>query len=74
VKGKRAILVSPFADDNLTVADPLVAMLGCSFDYLDMEFFRRVLVVAGDKGAVSKDEVALREAIQAGREAFANLG
>ena len=74
LKGKRAVLISPFADDDLAVADPLVAMLGCSLDYLDIEFFRRVLVVAGDKGVVAKDEAALREAYQAGRDAFADLG
>ncbi len=74
VKGKRVILVSPFGDDDLTVADPLVAMLDCSLDYLDMEFFRKVLVVAGDKGVVAKDEAALREAFQAGRDAFKGLG
>jgi multimeric flavodoxin WrbA len=64
--GKRVVLVSPFEESNVSVSDPLVEMVNKSVSYLNMEFFGKVLVTAGEKGAVRLNRQAMKSAYEIG--------
>ncbi len=70
VRGKRVILVAPFGDDDPCSADAVIAMLSKALDYLKMDFSRQVVAMAHARGAVAQNEEALKEAYEAGRNAF----
>jgi hypothetical protein len=63
VKGKKAILATPYEEKNPETAAPLVAMFEKSFHYLQMDFAARVLVPGvGEKRDILKKEQALQDA------------
>ncbi len=68
MKGKRVILIAPFEENDASVADPLVEMMIKSLDYLEMELSGKVLVTAGEKGAVKENSEAMKQAYTLGSE------
>jgi len=68
MKGKKAILIAPFEESDISVSDPLVSMINKSMSYLKMELFRKLLVTAGTKGAVKQNAEAMNQAFKIGLE------
>ena len=67
VRGKKAVLVSAFADEEPETPRHLVGMLADSFAYLGMDFVGQVLVRAGDAGEVCGNRAAIEQARDMGR-------
>ncbi len=68
MKGKRAILVAPFEESDASASDPLVSMITKSLNYLQVELFKKLLVTAGEKGAVKQNTEAMNEAFAIGTQ------
>jgi len=68
MKGKKVVLVAPFEDSDPSTPDALVMMIEKSTNYCKMEFFRRLLVTAGEKGIVKKNQQAMKQAYRIGIE------
>ena len=68
LKGKRAVLLSPFEDSDPGTPRHLVGMLAEAFNYLNMQFVGQVLVTAGALGEVARNQAALEEARTLGRK------
>ena len=68
VKGKKVILISTFEESNTSAADPLISMISKSLDYLEAKFHAKLLVSAGEKGAVKQNRRAMAEAYKIGFE------
>jgi multimeric flavodoxin WrbA len=66
MKGKKVVLVAPFEESDVSAADPLVQMFTKSLDYLEAEFHAKLLVSAGEKGAVKLDPEAMSQAYKIG--------
>ena len=57
VRGKMAILVVPFEEDNVETAEPLIKMFEKSFSYLEMKLIEKIIVPGvGKKGEVLKKQ------------------
>ncbi|MFX0070185.1 MAG: flavodoxin family protein [Candidatus Hermodarchaeota archaeon] len=54
IKGKLAVIVIPFEENNLKTAMPLVSMFEKSFEYLEMKLIEKIIV----PGVTKKGEVA----------------
>jgi multimeric flavodoxin WrbA len=67
VDGKRAALVAAFEDSDPATARHTVGMLQDTFDYLRMDFVEQVLVTAGARGEVTKNQAALDRAYALGK-------
>ncbi len=61
--------MGPHADDDHTVAKPIVEMMRLSCDYMEMDFVGQVLVTVGNRGAVADHPQALEQAREIGRQA-----
>jgi multimeric flavodoxin WrbA len=68
MKGKKAILVAPFEESDISASDPLVNMISKSMSYLKMKLIRKLLVTAGKKGAVKENLEAMNQAYNIGHE------
>ena len=66
MKGKKVVLVAPFEESDVSAADPLVGMFTRSLDYLEAEFHAKLLVTAGEKGAVKQNVEAMSQAYKIG--------
>jgi multimeric flavodoxin WrbA len=66
MNGKRLVLVAPFEESEASAADALVSMIDKSLNYLKMEFYSKILVTAGEKGAVKKNPEAMKQAYNVG--------
>jgi len=63
IKGKQAILATPYEEKSDQTAAPLVAMFEKSFRYLEMEFAGKILVPGvGERKDILKKEDALEQA------------
>ncbi len=67
VRGKKAILVSPFGDEEPETPQHLVGMLRDSFAYLGMDFVGQLLVTASEAGEVAGNQAAMDQARDMGR-------
>ena len=68
IKGKKAVLVVPFEDDDIGTAAPLKSMFEMSFQYLEMELVDHILVPGvAEKGDVLNREESLFASYQIGR-------
>jgi multimeric flavodoxin WrbA len=68
VKGKPAILVVPFEEDNLETASLVVALFEKSLAYLEMTLAGQVIVPGvGRKGDVAAKTEAIQKAYELGR-------
>jgi multimeric flavodoxin WrbA len=57
VRGKMAILVVPFEEDNVETAEALIKMFEKSFSYLEMKLIEKIIVPGvGKKGEVLKKQ------------------
>jgi len=66
IEGKKLVLVAPFEESDISAADPLVAMINKCEAYLKLESSGRLLVTAGEKGAVTRNIKAMNEAYNTG--------
>jgi multimeric flavodoxin WrbA len=66
MKGKKVILISSFAEDDVSLADPLVGMVTRSLNYIEAEFYERLLVSVEKKGAVKQNHHVMKQAYQIG--------
>jgi len=66
MKGKRVVLVVPLEESDTSAADPLVGMIKKSLGYLEAEFHAKLLVSAGEKGAVKKNLKVMNQAYKIG--------
>jgi multimeric flavodoxin WrbA len=68
IKGKKAVTLIPFEDDDFDTARPLVELFGKSFDYLEMQLAGSVVVGGvGEKGDILKKPDRLNEAYELGK-------
>ena len=68
IKGKAAVTIIPFEDDDLDTARPLVELFEKSFDYLEMKLIGSVVVGGvGEKGDILKKPDQLNEAYELGK-------
>ncbi len=67
VSGKRAALVAAFEESDPATARHTVGMLQDTFDYLKIDFVDQVLVTAGPRGEVAKNQSALDRASALGK-------
>jgi multimeric flavodoxin WrbA len=71
VKGKQAILVVPFEEDNLETASLVVALFQRSLAYLEMTLAGQVIVPGvGGKGDVTAKSDALQQAYRLGQQSI----
>ena len=68
MKGKKVILVAPFEEEDISVADPLVNMLVKSVSYLKVELYDKILVSVGEKGAIKENKKVMHQAYKMGLE------
>lgn len=66
MKGKKFVLIAPLEETDKSAAQPLVNMIKKSLDYLDSKFHAKLIVSAGEKGEVKKNEQAMKEAYKIG--------
>jgi multimeric flavodoxin WrbA len=68
IKGKAAVTIIPFEDDDLDTARPLVELFEKSFEYLEMRLVGSVVVGGvGEKGDILKKPDRLKEAYELGK-------
>jgi multimeric flavodoxin WrbA len=68
IKGKDAVTIIPFEDDDLDTARPLVELFEKSFEYLEMRLVGSVVVGGvGEKGDILKKPDRLNEAYELGK-------
>ncbi len=68
IRGKRAILVVPFEEDNYETAEPLIRMFEKSFKYLEMNLIERIIVPGvGEKRDVLKKPDILEKCLNLGK-------
>jgi hypothetical protein len=68
MKGKKILLISPFEEDDASVADPLVDMITESVKYLEAELYWKLLVSVGEKGAIKQKIEVIKQAYNIGLE------
>lgn len=68
MRGKKFILIAPFEESDASTADPLVGMIMKSVNYLEAELSGKLLVTAGEKGAVKQNLEAMKRAYKVGSE------
>jgi multimeric flavodoxin WrbA len=67
IKGKAAVTIIPFEDDDLDTVRPLVELFEKSFDYLEMRLVGSVIAGGvGEKGDILKKPDRLNEAYELG--------
>jgi multimeric flavodoxin WrbA len=67
MKGKKFVLIAPFEESDLATADPCIAMLEKSLDYLKAELSERILVSVGEKGAIKQNVNVMKRAYNLGQ-------
>ena len=68
IRGKKAIIVIPFEEENLATAEPLIMMFEKSFEYLEIQLVKKIIVPGvGDKGDVLKKVDVLEECLNLGK-------
>ncbi len=65
LKGKKGVVVAPSGDEPETCG-ALIEMFRRTFDHLEIEFIGRILAKAYEKGEVSQNQEALKEAYELG--------
>ncbi|MFX1340133.1 MAG: flavodoxin family protein [Promethearchaeota archaeon] len=69
IRGKSAILVVPFEEDNIETAEPLIRMFEKSFEYLEMELIEKIIVPGvGKKGEVLGKKEILESCYNLGKK------
>jgi len=69
VRGKPAVVATPFEDETPETADLLLALFAKSFEYLEMRPAGRIIVPGvGGRGDVLQKQAALDEAHELGRK------
>lgn len=66
MKDKKGVLIAPYADSDKSTSDAIVDMFNRSMNWIGMSVVGKVLVTAGEKGEVLKNENALEEAVKLG--------
>ena len=67
LKGKKAAVVTPYADDEPSTAQHTVGMFETAFKYLGLEFAGALGVTAGKEGEVRNDARAMEQAFALGQ-------
>lgn len=62
MKGKKFILIAPLEESDISAAHPLMNMIAKSLDYMGAEFYKKLFVSVGDKGAIKKNLEAMKQA------------
>jgi multimeric flavodoxin WrbA len=69
IKGKAAVTIIPFEDDDLDTARPLVELFEKSFEFLEMRLVGSVIVGGvGEKGDILKKPDRLKESYELGKQ------
>ncbi|TFG03233.1 MAG: flavodoxin family protein [Promethearchaeota archaeon] len=69
IKGKSAVIVVPFEEDNLETADLLVKMFEKSFEYLEIPLIGKIIVPGvTKKGEVIKQEEIIEQCYNLGKK------
>lgn len=66
MKGKKFVLIAPLEESDKSAAQHLVGMIKKSLDYLDSKLYAKLIVSAGEKGEVRKNEKAIKKAYKIG--------
>ena len=68
IRGKSAVLVIPFEEDNIRTADLLIKFFVKSLGYLEMKILRKILCPGvSARGDILKKEEILRQGYQLGK-------
>lgn len=68
IRGKGAILVVPFEEENVETAEPLIQMFEKSFEYLEMTLLAKIIAPGvGNKGAVLRKQGILDKCYDLGK-------
>ena len=69
IKGKSAVIVVPFEEDNLETADLLVKMFEKSFEYLEIPLIGKIIIPGVTKrGEVIKQEATIEQCCNLGKK------
>lgn len=68
MKGKKIVLIAPLEESDTSAAEPLVEMISKSVDYLEAEFYKKLIVSVGEKGAIKQNQKAMNQAYKIGLE------
>ena len=68
MKGKKIILIAPLEESDTSAADPLIGMITKSVDYLEAEFYKKIVVSVGEKGAIKQNQKVMNQAYEIGLE------
>lgn len=67
-RGKRAVILTPFADDDPSTADHLIGTFRRSFEYLGINLVGVLPVTASDAGEVRENPEAMEAAFRLGQK------
>ncbi len=69
IKGKSAVIVVPFEEDNLETADLLVKMFEKCFEYLEIPLIEKIIIPGVIKrGEVIKQEATIKQCYNLGKK------
>lgn len=69
IRGKKAVIAVPFEEENLETAEPLTKMFQLSFQYLEIELIKKIIVPGvGEKGDILNKLEILEESYKYGRK------
>ena len=66
IRGKKCVLAIPHQSEQLSIAEPLFAIMEKTFEYMEMAYLGKIQTLAWRRGDASKDEVALKHAFELG--------